>query len=79
MHTNYLGHPILNDELYGGLRKSPDPVLNKLLAISGRQMLHAGTLGFTLSGKDFLFTSHLPEDMETVKRHLENISFDLGE
>ena len=78
MHTSYLGHPILNDELYGGSRKSPDPVLNKLLATSGRQMLHAGTLGFTLSGKEFLFTSPLPEDMETVKKHLENISFNLG-
>ena len=79
MHMNCLGHPILNDELYGGLRKSPDAPLNKLLAASGRQMLHAGTLGFTLSGKDFLFKSPLPEDMETVKKHLENISFNLGE
>lgn len=79
MHMNCLGHPILNDELYGGLRKSPDAPLNKLLAASGRQMLHAGTLGFTLSGKDFLFRSPLPEDMETVKKHLENISFNLGE
>lgn len=75
MHMNYLGHPILNDELYGGLRKSPDPVLNKLLAASGRQLLHAGTLGFTLSGKDFIFKTPLPEDMKTVKEYLENISF----
>lgn len=79
MHMNYLGHPILNDELYGGLRKSPDAPLNKLLAGSGRQMLHAGTLGFTLYGRDFLFKSPLPEDMEAVKKHLENISFNLGE
>ena len=75
MHMNYLGHPILNDELYGGLRKSPDPVLNKLLAASGRQLLHAGTLGFTLSGKNFIFRSPLPEDMKTIKEYLENISF----
>ena len=75
MHMNYLGHPILNDELYGGLRKSPDPVLNKLLAASGRQLLHAGTLGFTLAGKDFLFTSPVPEDIKAVKEYLENISF----
>ncbi|MBP5202713.1 RluA family pseudouridine synthase [bacterium] len=75
MHMNYLGHPILNDELYGGSRKSPDPVLNKLLAASGRQLLHAGTLGFTLSGREFLFTSPLAEDIKTIKDHLENISF----
>ena len=79
MHMSHLGHPILNDELYGGLRRSPDAVLNKLLAASGRQMLHAGTLGFALAGRDFLFTSPIPEDMETVKKHLENISFTLGE
>ena len=78
MHMNHLGHPILNDELYGGARKSPDPVLNKLLAASGRQLLHAGTLGFNLSGRDFLFKTPLPEDIETVKKHLENISFNLG-
>lgn len=75
MHMNCLGHPILNDELYGGLRKSPDPLLNKLLAASGRQLLHAGTLGFTLSGKDFLFKTPLPEDIKTIKDYLENISF----
>jgi len=75
MHMNYLGHPILNDELYGGLRKSPDAPLNKLLAASARQLLHAGTLGFALAGKDFLFTSTLPEDMKTIKEYLENISF----
>ena len=76
MHMNYLGHPILNDELYGGLRKSPDPLLNKLLATSGHQLLHAGTLGFQFSGKDFIFTSPLPEDMKAVKEYLENISFE---
>lgn len=75
MHMNYLGHPILNDELYGGLRKSPDAQLNRLLAASGRQLLHAGTLGFTLSGHDFLFKTPIPEDMKTIKEYLENISF----
>ena len=75
MHMNYLGHPILNDELYGGSRKSPDAKLNKLLAASGRQLLHAGTLGFTLSGNDFLFKAPLPEDIKTIKEYLENISF----
>ena len=75
MHMNYLGHPILNDELYGCLRKSPDAQLNRLLAASGRQLLHAGTLGFTLSGHDFLFKTPIPEDMKTIKEYLENISF----
>lgn len=73
MHMNYIGHPIINDELYCGLRRSPDPVLNKLLAASGRQLLHAGVLGFDLSGKDYLFKAALPEDMETIKDYFEEI------
>jgi 23S rRNA pseudouridine1911/1915/1917 synthase len=75
MHMSFLGHPILNDGLYGGIRKSPDAMLNKLLSTSGRQLLHAGTLGFNLAGKDFLFKTPLPEDIVTIKKYLENISF----
>ena len=74
MHMNHLGHPILNDELYGGLRKTPDAALNKLLSASGRQLLHAGTLGFNLSGHDFLFKAGLPDDMKTILQYFEKIS-----
>ena len=74
MHMKYLGHPILNDELYGGLRKSPDAALNKLLAASGRQLLHAGVLGFSISCGDFLFKSDFPNDMKDIKQYFENIS-----
>lgn len=74
MHASYLGHPILNDGLYGGLRKTPDAVLNKLLADSGRQLLHAGTLGFNLFGHDFLFKTELPDDMKRILQYFEKIS-----
>ncbi len=74
MHMNCLGHPILNDELYGGMQKTPDAALNKLLSTSGRQLLHAGTLGFSLSGEDFLFHSPLPDDMKTIRQYFERIS-----
>lgn len=74
MHTSYLGHPILNDELYGGLRKTPDAALNKLLSESGRQLLHAGTLGFNLFGRDFLFKTELPDDMKRILQYFEKIS-----
>lgn len=74
MHMKFMGHPIVNDELYGGLRKSPDSPLNKLLAASGRQLLHAGVLGFSVSCGDFLFKSDLPDDMKGIKEYFAMIS-----
>lgn len=74
MHMKFLGHPIVNDELYGGLRKSPDAQLNKLLAASGRQLLHAGVLGFSISCGDFLFRSDLPSDMKGIQQYFAMIS-----
>lgn len=74
MHMKFLGHPIVNDELYGGLRKSPDARLNKMLTESGRQLLHAGVLGFSVSCGDFIFKSDLPCDMKGIKQYLEMIS-----
>ena len=74
MHMKFLGHPIVNDELYGGLRKSPDARLNKLLASSGRQLLHAGVLGFSISCGDFLFKSDLPDDMKGIQQYFAMIS-----
>lgn len=76
MHMSALGHPIVNDELYGGLRKAVDPKLNKLLTDSGRQLLHAGLLGFTLSGRDYAFSSPLPGDMQAIKDYLTTITGD---
>ena len=74
MHMSHIGHPIVNDALYGGLRKTPDPVLNKLLLNSGRQLLHAGKLGFTLFNEKFSFLSAIPDDMKQIIDHLELIS-----
>jgi len=74
MHMKFLGHPIVNDELYGGLRKAPDAQLNKLLAASGRQLLHAGVLGFSISCGDFMFKSDLPDDMKGIQQYFAMIS-----
>ncbi|HRZ78662.1 MAG TPA: RluA family pseudouridine synthase [bacterium] len=74
MHMSHAGHPIVNDALYGGVRKTPDAVLNGLFNISGRQLLHAGRLGFKLFGKDYSFSSDVPDDMKKVIDHLESIS-----
>jgi 23S rRNA pseudouridine1911/1915/1917 synthase len=68
VHLTSLGHPILGDRTYGGLKVS---------GIDGieipRVMLHARTLGFIhpTTGTMEEFTRPVPEDMETVMSHLE--------
>ena len=70
MHMKHLGHPILNDVLYGGTIKTSDKGLNLLLSKSGRQLLHAGTLGFELSGEEYCFKIDPPDDMKAVLNYL---------
>ncbi len=57
VHLSSMGHPILGDELYGGI-----------LGSVKRQLLHAYKLVFTNpeTGKDETVTTDLPEDMETI-------------
>jgi len=57
VHLSSMGHPILGDELYGGM-----------LGSVKRQLLHAYKLVFTNpeTGKDETVTTELPEDMETI-------------
>ncbi len=68
VHLTSLGHPILGDRTYGGL---------KVCGLDGieipRVMLHARTLGFIhpTTGQMEEFTRPVPEDMETVMSHLE--------
>ena len=53
VHMNYIGHPVVNDPVYGR---------RKIIDKSG-QCLHAKELGFThpTTGKYMEFTSDLPE------------------
>ncbi|MFA5781174.1 MAG: RluA family pseudouridine synthase [Bacteroidales bacterium] len=74
-HLKYIGHPLFNDETYGGniilkgttFTKYKQFVENcfKLLP---RQALHAKSLGFIhpASSKYIFFDSELPPDMQTV-------------
>jgi len=73
MHMSHIDHPIVNDELYGGMRKCSDTRLNKLLSQFPRQLLHAGTLGFELFGEKFHFDVDLPDDMKSVIEYMENL------
>lgn len=74
MHMKSIGHSIINDSLYGGAGKADDAVFNKLLSTSGRQLLHAGKLGFSILGKTYSFSSKVPDDIKEIIHYLEKIS-----
>ncbi len=66
VHFSFLGHPILGDPLYGGLK--PD------LPKPERLMLHARSISFEhpCTGKIFSFTKEPPEDFEKYIKILED-------
>jgi 23S rRNA pseudouridine1911/1915/1917 synthase len=75
VHMKYLGHPLFNDDFYGGDKIVKGTIFSKYkqfvdncFDICPRQALHAKTLGFVhpSSGKEIFFDTELPEDMERV-------------
>ncbi len=75
VHMKYVGHPLFNDETYGGNKILKGTIFNKYkqfvencFEICKRQALHAKTLGFIhpVSKQEVLFNSELPEDMSAV-------------
>jgi 23S rRNA pseudouridine1911/1915/1917 synthase len=75
VHMKHIGHPLFNDDFYGGDKIVKGTVYTKYkqfvencFALCPRQALHARTLGFVhpSTGKDMFFESPLPEDMEQV-------------
>ncbi|MGE5108622.1 MAG: RluA family pseudouridine synthase [Sphingobacteriales bacterium] len=75
VHMKHIGHPLFNDETYGGDRIQKGTVFSKYkmfvegcFAVCSRHALHAKTLGFIhpKTGKEVFFESELPEDMEEV-------------
>jgi 23S rRNA pseudouridine1911/1915/1917 synthase len=80
-HMKFLGHPLFNDEMYGGNDIIKGTVFTKYkqfvencFKILPRQALHAKTLGFVhpRSGKMVRFDSELPTDMKEVIAKWEN-------
>jgi 23S rRNA pseudouridine1911/1915/1917 synthase len=73
VHMAHIGHPVLGDPLYGrGFRTKAlrlDAGAQSVLADLGRQALHAAVLGFPhpISGKDMLFESALPRQLEELR------------
>ncbi len=75
VHMKHIGHPLFNDERYGGnqiLRGTTfskyRQFVNNCFNICPRQALHAMTLGFThpATGEEMFFTSVLPSDFSQL-------------
>ena len=75
VHMKHIGHPIFNDDIYGGDKIMKGTVFSKYkqfvdncFSICNRQALHAKTLGFIhpTSGKEVFFDSEFPDDMQQV-------------
>ena len=81
VHFEYIGHPLFNDDRYGGdqiLRGTTftkyKQFIQNCFHILPRHALHAKSLGFIhpSTGKYIFFDSELPEDMKTVIEKWEN-------
>jgi len=75
VHMKYIGHPLFNDDFYGGDKIVKGTVFAKYkqfvdncFQLCPRQALHARTLGFIhpTTGKEIFFEAPLPNDMAMV-------------
>jgi 23S rRNA pseudouridine1911/1915/1917 synthase len=75
VHMQHLGHPLFNDDTYGGDKIVKGTVFSKYkqfvencFEICPRHALHAKTIGFKHpeTGKEMLFESELPDDMRKL-------------
>lgn len=75
VHMKHMGHPLFNDDFYGGDKIVKGTVFAKYkqfvdncFQICSRQALHAKTLGFIhpSAEKEIFFEAELPDDMKEV-------------
>lgn len=75
VHMKHIGHPLFNDERYGGNQILKGTTFTKYkqfvhncFSICSRQALHARTLGFIhpRTGEELTFEAPLPDDMEQL-------------
>ena len=83
VHMNHIGHPLFNDDRYGGDRILKGTLYSKYkqfidncFQIMPRHALHAKTLGFThpRSGERIFIESELPDDMARLMEKWRNYS-----
>jgi len=81
VHMKHIGHPLFNDDFYGGDKILKGTVFSKYkqfvencFQLCPRQALHAKTLGFIhpTSGKEIFFDTELPDDMQAVIQKWRN-------
>jgi len=74
-HMKHIGHPLFNDEVYGGDRILKGTTFSKYKSfvencfeLCPRHALHAKSLGFVhpTTGKELFFDSELPDDMQQL-------------
>jgi 23S rRNA pseudouridine1911/1915/1917 synthase len=67
VHLSEIGHPIVGDAVYGGLRRRVAGDLRAVLSLE-RPFLHAGRLVFRhpTDGRKMQFEAPLPDDLQTV-------------
>jgi 23S rRNA pseudouridine1911/1915/1917 synthase len=67
VHLAAIGHPIVGDTLYGGVRRRVPHDLHAITHLD-RPFLHAGRLAFThpREGRRMEFISELPPDLQRV-------------
>lgn len=80
-HLKHIGHTLFNDAKYGGDQVLKGTTFTKYkqfvqncFGLCQRQALHAKSLGFThpVSGKEMIFESELPADMQAVIEKWDN-------
>ncbi|KAI5077901.1 hypothetical protein GOP47_0007725 [Adiantum capillus-veneris] len=88
VHAQYLGHPLLGDDVYGGTRgaalscilpkiqSSTHGLARKLISQLQRPSLHAATLGFIhpRNLKEMTFSCPLPSDFEELWLQLKSFN-----
>ncbi|MDR0667747.1 MAG: RluA family pseudouridine synthase [Prevotellaceae bacterium] len=81
VHMNHIGHPLFNDERYGGDAIRKGTIFSKYrqfiincFEIMPRQALHARLLGFVhpATGEEMIFESPLPDDFAKVLEKWRN-------
>jgi 23S rRNA pseudouridine1911/1915/1917 synthase len=74
VHLSAIGHPIVGDATYGGLRPRVAQDLRPVLRLE-RPFLHAARLAFThpTDGRDMRFEAPLPDDLQQVLDQIDEL------
>ncbi|HWR34104.1 MAG TPA: RluA family pseudouridine synthase [Chitinophagaceae bacterium] len=87
VHMKHIGHPLFNDDFYGGDKIVKGTVYSKYkqfvdncFQICRRQALHAKTLGFVhpSTEEEIFFEAELPDDMKQVIEKWRKYSSSIG-